>query len=51
MTNNYEASEVFEVGNANDIVLGSKPQVSELDATFGFGRQQIAEPDDIDESE
>ena len=51
MKNNYEASEVFEFGKAHEVVLGSKPVTNQVDSTLGLFRQQIAEPDDIDESE
>ncbi|HEX6719665.1 MAG TPA: hypothetical protein VF088_21350 [Pyrinomonadaceae bacterium] len=51
MKNNYEASEVFEFGKANEVVLGSKPQSVQVDAILGphFRTQQL--PDDIDESD
>ena len=35
MRNKYEASEMVELGEAREIILGSKPDVSEVDAILG----------------
>lgn len=51
MNNNYEASEVFEFGKANEVVLGSKPQIQQVDTFLGVGYRTQPLPDDIDESD
>ncbi len=51
MRNNYEAPDVIELGEAQDVILGTKPEIMQFDATFGFGRQVFADADDIDEEE
>jgi hypothetical protein len=51
MRNNYEASEVFELGRAHDVVMGSKPEVGEIDAVLGFPYKIEPLSNDIDESD
>lgn len=51
MRNNYEASEVFEFGHAHDVVMGTKPDVGEIDAVLGFPYRTEPLSNDIDESD
>ena len=48
--NNYEASEVFSVGNAHEVILGQKViDPSSSDNELGVGFRTVEE--DIDESD
>ena len=51
MKNNYEASEVFEFGQAHNVVMGAKPPSFEVDATLGFPYRTEPLESDIDESD
>jgi hypothetical protein len=52
MKNNYEASETFELGHAQDVVMGSKPfNPFEMDGFLGLWFQTNWSPDDIDEND
>lgn len=47
--NNYEASEVFKLGNAHELILGQKEQVITGDSELGPEYRTL--PNDIDESD
>jgi hypothetical protein len=51
MKNNYEASVVFEFGQAHNVVMGTKPEVGEIDAVLGFPYRIEPDSNDIDESD
>ena len=51
MRNSYEVSEVFELGRANEEILGSKPKGIQIDGILGVEWRPEILPDDIDESE
>jgi hypothetical protein len=45
--NNYEVAEIFELGKAQDVVLGQKVLVEEMDSqTSDFGTQFIPATDE-----
>ena len=46
--NNYEASTIFEIGEAREVILGAKP-IGGVDNEGSLTRYQL--PDDIDETE
>ena len=46
--NSYEASEVFELGNAQNLILGTK-DIGSIDDVLGPGF--IILPNDVDESD
>ncbi len=47
--NNYEASEVFRLGNAHELILGQKVEDVTVDAEIGPGFRTLLT--DIDESD
>ena len=48
--NSYEPSEVFNVGNAHEVILGEKVlDPISVDFALGFGYRDL--PSDIDESD
>jgi hypothetical protein len=51
MKNNYEAPDVIELGKVQDVVLGTKPDVMQVDSILGIGYQTFPNSDDIDEEE
>ncbi|HEX6719663.1 MAG TPA: hypothetical protein VF088_21340 [Pyrinomonadaceae bacterium] len=51
MRNNYEVSEVFELGRTNEVLLGSKVRAPEIESILGVGWRTVPLPDDIDESD
>jgi len=50
MRNKYEASEVVELGEAREIILGTKPAMNALDGLLGDGYRAEA-VNDIDETD
>ena len=47
MTNHYEAAEIFELGAANELVLGNKQPAAQVDSlTQLFGSRVIDSQDD-----
>ena len=51
MKNMYEASEMVELGEAREIILGSKPAMTEVDGLLGNGFRTQPLSDDIDETD
>ena len=51
MRNNYEASEVFEFGQAHEVVMGTKPSENQVDAILGANFRTEPLSNDIDESD
>jgi|KBSSwiStaDraftv2_1062776.scaffolds.fasta_scaffold13342698_1 hypothetical protein len=49
MKNNYEAAEIFELGEAQSLILGAKSFAMACDAIMGCGWQTLI--NDIDETE
>ncbi len=47
--NNYEASEVFTLGNAHELILGAKEDALTTDSEIGPFYRTL--PNDIDESD